>query len=157
MRSRGFPKEPRKPDATRLSPNHACPKISSRRFARFSTARRSRRQPGRSAGAANMRKPSASPRRTQRGGAPVSVLRKRAAKKGSSAGAARAASGRNGGGARAAQAKAAPHVVARRTSERVLHTGGNAAAARPRRGQYLLCTIQAAEVVLVGALRNGPA
>jgi len=100
-----------------------------------------------------MRKPSASPRRTERGGAPVSVLRKRAAKKGASTLAAKAASGRNGGG-RAAQRKTAPRdarVAERRTSERVLHTGRTAVGASTSRGKYVYCIIEAPD-----SLRFGP-
>ena len=104
-----------------------------------------------------MRKPSASPRRTERGGAPVSVLRKRAAKKGASTVAAKAASGRNGGGARAAQAKAAPHVAPRRTSEKVLHTGRTAADARTSRGKYVYCIIEAPESLRFGPIGIGAA
>jgi hypothetical protein len=101
-----------------------------------------------------MRKPSASSRRTERAGAPVSMLRKRAAKQGASRAAAKAASGRNGAGGRAAQAKTSPRdarAAEKRTSERVLHTGRTAADASTSRGKYVYCIIEAPE-----SLRFGP-
>src|SRR5437667_4843267 len=101
-----------------------------------------------------MRKPSTSTRRTERGGAAVSVLRKRAAKKAASLVPAKAASGRNGGSGRAAQRKTAPRdarVAERRTSERVLHTSRTAVGASTSRGKYVYCIIEAPD-----SLRFGP-